>query len=188
MSEKIREAQEKDIEQLKKLTDENFGVDFYSSEYLAEAIGSKNKKFIVYTDEDDKPVAYQFFLLMSYAQARELLKIREPVPTLAALNDDSMVGIYKSSCTDKRYRGRGIFSILARNTEEYFSAMGIKILMGNAIRHPSGFIPIKSSVEKIGFKAAITIPHPWSDIDSYCPYCQNRFCQCDAVLYVKELK
>lgn len=185
--EKIREAQEKDLPRLKSLTDENFGVDFYKADYLLDAIRSEDKRFYVYTDENDEPVAYQHLLVMPYAQARGLLKISEPIPG-SEIPDDSMVGIYKTSCTDKAYRGRGIFKDLVRTVEEYLSQMGIKILLGDAMRHPNGFVPVASSVEKMGFTARAVIPHPWSDIDSYCPYCNSQFCRCDAVLYIKELE
>lgn len=186
--ENIREARESDLERLKILSDENFGVDFYTTEYLLDAIRSEDRKFYVYTDENDEPVAYQFMFVISYARARKLLKITGSVPGLENLDDSSTVGIYKTSCTDKKYRGRGIFKSLVTLVEEHLSAQGIKVLMGDAMRHPSGFVPVAASVEKIGFRAVSVIPHPWSDIDSYCPYCNNRFCQCDAVLYIKELE
>ena len=186
--ERIRIAEEKDVEHLKRLTDENLGVDFYTTEYILDAIRSDTKEFYVFTDENDVPIGYQYMIVTPYARARELLKIDFPVPELASLHDESMVGIYKTSCTDIRYRGRGVFNTLVRSVEAVLSARNIRILMGEAMRHPSGFIPVAASVEKMGFHAVATIPHPWSDIDSYCPYCNNQFCQCDALLYIKELE
>ena len=185
--ENIRLAELSDLTALKKLTDENIGVDYYTEEDLRQILTDPDKKFFVCTDENDVPIAYSLIIITTYAKARKMMKITEPVPGLEALEPDAAISIYKTTCTDKAYRRLGFLGQLVRAAQAYLTEHHIRYILADAMKHPSGYIPVAKTAESNGYHAVMEIPHPWSDIDSYCPYCQSRFCKCNAIIYIKEL-
>lgn len=186
--EHVRQADISDLFSIKKLLDENFGVNFYTSDDLRQVLRSEDHYFYVYTDEDETIVALLYMFITTYGAARKILSIPERGPEeLFHLKDDSIVGVYKSTCTDIRFRKHGILDTLMSVVEKVFRDRGIELILLDALVIPTGEIPAGKSLMKFGFRPLEEIPHPWSHIDSYCPYCKNRFCQCNAFLYIKEL-
>lgn len=182
----IRLAEEKDLEQIKKLIDENISIDFYSIDYLRDTLSDSDRNIYISTDELDVPVALLYIIFTTYGKAKELLKIPQETE-LPALSDDSRILIFKTTCTDIHYRKSGILSSLMDTAEADCRKRGYPYIILEAIRIPSGKIPNEKGLQYHQFRPVKEILHPWADTNSYCPYCQNQFCQCNAVLYIKEL-
>lgn len=183
----IRFAEKRDLPQVKKLFDENFGTDFYTSDYLAGVLSDPNSYLFAGVNDSDLPVALLYMFTASFADARKLLKIPETESSIRAAEDE-LIMVYKSTCTDSGYRGQGYLNDMMSAAENEVRRLGSRFIILEAIQIPSGLVPAAHSVERYHFRPVCRISQPWSDIDSFCPYCESRFCKCDAVLYIKDVE
>ena len=183
----IRPAKMEDLPYIKRMCDRYIGMDYYTSEYLRRAYGEPDHYFTVYTDESDIPVAFLYMFITSFSEAGSILRSSVRLPVREAVPGDQRVGIFKTTCTEEPYRGKGILSELMSYCEDIFRDIGVGIIFLNALKLPSGKIPSVNGLYKHKFMKLTDISHPWSDIASYCPYCKKQHCVCDAVLYYKEI-
>lgn len=186
--ERIRAVRFDELPRVKELTDKYIGDNFYTIDYLEHVYYADKKDIYVCTDHQDYPVAFFYIFSASLKEALEVLNIAYEESGLEMYDENMRVGVYKTSCTDEAYRGRGIFRMFLPMIQEKFMDESIRVMMLPALRTPNGMIAVQSAVTGFGFEAAAVAAHPWSHIDSPCPYCGNRYCQCDAVLYKKEIK
>lgn len=184
---KVRKASQKDLKRIKEMCDEYISLDFYSEEFWKKAYEDENQYIVLYANDEDIPVGFIYMFRASYKKAREILKIPDNADYLRDLSDDDIVGVFKTTCTDKAYRRQGILKLLMESCEDMLRNDGITLILLDALKLPSGEIPAESGIEKTKFKKIAEIKHPWADIDSFCPYCKSRFCRCDAVLCIKEI-
>ena len=64
---------------------------------------------------------------------------------------------------------------------------GARLIIGPAMRSPSGVVPMKGILHNFGFEPISEILRPWEELELYCPYCGHYHCICDAVFYMKKL-
>jgi hypothetical protein len=184
--ERVRLAGKKDLVKIKSMTDMYIGTDFYTMQQLEDFIESPDKLIFVFANEDDEVVSYVYTFISTYGKALETLNIPQALDILPGVSQDEIVGVYKTSCTDKRYRGRGNFSIMVTVMDQIFKKHGPDHIIIPALEYRTGEVPVKYKVDHMGFKFVTRLAHPWSDIYSYCPYCGHDYCQCDCIIYTRE--
>ena len=185
----IRDAELRDLPEIKRLTDEYLSRDFYSMETLEEMLtGERNMLYVVTdTDRDGKIVSYFYAFLSGLEEALRILHVPEKPEALKDCAEDFPVGVYKASCTEKKYRRNGVCSSFVHNLQPVMREKGAKMILATAL-HPRGReIPMKHIFEDNGFRAVAEIDRPWRQIHAYCPYCGQDYCACDGVFFVKEL-
>jgi hypothetical protein len=183
----IRQATAKDLIAIKKMTDEYIGVDFYTMSRLKKIYNTDDNFLYVYTNDEGEAVAYFYVFISTLQEALEVIHAPKEYSWFDDMETDSKVGVYKTSCTEKEYRNRGVFTYFFQKMETVFRDNKIGRVFVPALRTPAGVIPVENVVLAAGFKKRTEIMHPWSQIDSYCPYCKSRNCQCDSVIYTKEM-
>lgn len=169
------------------MTDEYIGKEFYTISYLKEIYDADDKFIYVCVNDKDEVVAYFYIFTSILQEALRILNIPIQLSGFDSDKLDSKVGVYKTSCTKKDYRNQGLFTSFLHSMEGVFREKRVEQVLLPALRTPSGVVPVKNVVFAAGFHEAGEFMHPWSHIDSYCPYCKNRNCQCDCVLYTKEM-
>lgn len=184
---RIRPAKHEDLTYIINMCDKYIGPDYYTAEYLERAFRDAACYFTVYANEDDIPVAFIYMLVATFTDARRILKIPVGISEQNDAPDCRRVGVFKTTCTEEEYRRQGILSELMNYCENVFRDIGIKEIYLDALKLPSGKIPAESGLEKMRFKKLTEISRPWSDVESFCPYCKRPRCICDAVLCYKEI-
>lgn len=183
---RVRNAKPDEIHILKEIFDEGIGNDYYTIDDLFNYINDVNCMLMVATDEDDIPIAVMSCKMGSL----EDMCIDEHVPYPNTLfenyNKNTKTVVYKTAATRKEARGQGCVHKLFESFDEYYDTVEHKLKLGLAIITPDGSMPIEKHVVSSGFKPVKLIEKPWSKIKSYCKYCSNDYCQCDAMLFVKE--
>lgn len=181
----IREAESRDLSAVKRMTDDYIGKDFYTLSYLEEILKNENRYLFVYADEQDAAVAYLYLLATTFRDATELLHIPGDLLDIAP---DTRVGVYKTACTQKEWRGRGILTAFLAGLEKVLRQGRVQWILFTALQMPDGRIPVHKAVSAAGFSPVGTLSQPWIHTDAYCPYCKNRYCTCNAVVYTKEMR
>lgn len=182
----IREARIEDLPYVKRLTDENISEDFYTIEYLEEVLKDPHQHMYVYLPDQNIPVAYIYIFYTSFGRARSILNLPQDIVYLDELSEQDIVCVYKTTCTDKVYRQKGIHSAFVKYLDETLDKKRAKITLLEAIKKPDDRVPAHQVIYADGFRPIQEIQSPWIHKKSYCPYCEKLYCECNAVLYVKE--
>ena len=103
----IREAVQRDLVAVKNMTDEYIGKDFYTMPDLERILKHENEHLYIYAGAQDMAVAYLYILEMNFGEAMELLHIPDG---MLRFSHNMRVGIYKTACTKKEWRGKGILT------------------------------------------------------------------------------
>ena len=185
----IRDAESRDVPEIKRLIDVYIAEDYYSLEELEALLQDEAYLVYVVTDADrgDAIISYFIATLTTLDKALPILHVSEKPEKLQAYGGDTLVGIYKTSSTEKEYQGHGICSSFIRDLEPVLRARGAKLILATALRPLGREVPMRRIFERNGFEAIAEIPRPWVDMYLYCPYCQRNHCICDAVFYLKHL-
>ena len=185
----IRNAQARDLPEIKHLIDVYIAEDYYSLEELEELLHGDEHLFYVVTDadRDGAIVSYFYGFLSALDKALPLLHVSQKPEKLLGYEGDTLVGVYKTSSTEKEYQGHGICSSFIRGLEPVLRERGAKLILATALRPLGREVPMRHIFERNGFSAIAEIPRPWVDMYLYCPYCQQHHCICDAVFYMKKL-
>jgi len=187
----IRKAQAKDIVQIKQLVDEYIGTDFYSVEELENIVQSDSKVIYVYCGDDSNVNGMTYILVDEITNVPELLNISDvDFERLIKIYPDCInqpVGIFKTISVKPECRKTDVADDLVKSNIEWFKGKGVKLAIGEAIVRPDGKVNAARVNEKSGLKSMFRIKKPWSKIKSYCPYCKNEYCQCDAEIFAKEI-
>lgn len=184
---RIREAVHSDLGNIKKMTDDYIGENFYTMPYLEEICNANDKFLYVYANDDDEAVAYLYIFISTLGEALSMLNVPCGDSGFDAAEMDSMTGVYKTTCTMKEYRSRGLLASFLGSLEDVVRRKGAAWILAPALRTPSGAIPVRKHLLGMGFKMAAAVARPWTHIDSLCPYCGSENCLCDCILYVKEM-
>lgn len=188
MDEIIRKAEYKDLNTVKRMTDTYIGRNFYTFSELKEILEDDNKYLYVYVDERDRVVAYLYSFVETPDSALNILHVPCDVHILPDIAPDERVGVYKTACTEEKKRGQGIMTMILNRMQEEMRRRNVSRILFTALQAPDGNVPAHKVGINAGFLPAAAVSHPWIHIDSYCPYCKKRYCCCNAVLYVKEIK
>ena len=188
----IRDAEERDLEAIKRLTDEYIAADYYSLEDLRVCLpGNPEDRnlFYVVTDADagDRVVSYFYAFLAELDRALPLMHVQKRPEALKDLSGDTLVGVYKLSSTEAAYQHHGLCSSFVRNLEPVLLARGAKMIVATALRPLGQDAPMRHIFESHGFRDIALIPRPWVEMTLYCPYCKRNHCICDAVFFAKNL-
>lgn len=181
----IREAERGDLIAVKCMTDEYIGKDFYTLPYLERILKRDNEHLYIYVDGQDTAVAYLYFLEMDFKDAMEFLHIPDGV---LSISRGERVGIYKTACTKKEWRRKGILTLFLDRTERMFADKALQYILFTALQRPDGTVPVHKAVTEVGFFSVSTLKQPWVHTHAYCPYCKMEYCVCDGVIYIKERK
>jgi hypothetical protein len=184
---KIRQAKTTDLAAVKRMTDTYIGKDFYTMSQLEEFHAAPDKFLFVYVNEADEAVAFFYIFMSSLKEALRVLHAPADCRVYSELSPDSRVGVFKTACTERAYRNRGLFTTFFYAMEEVFLRNRIRHTLIPALRDPNGVIPVENVVLEDGFQPTAVFAHPWSHIDAYCPYCRQANCQCDCVIFTKEM-
>ncbi len=184
----VREAQAKDLPQVKSLADKYISQDFYSLEELEGMIrGEDDLLFVaVDTDRDDAVASWFYAFLAPLDEALERLHVPERPQALSRYTGNERIGVYKTSSTDPAYRNKGVFSAFMRDLQPVLRGRGAQMIINTALRPLGREIPILHILRDTGFVPVMTLHSPWAQTKGYCPYCKQEYCICDAVLYVRE--
>ncbi len=183
----VREAEARDLPEIKRLIDNCISKDFYSFEDLENMLRNESDLLFVAVDADrDGAVAAYFYTFLSTLDnALRVLHVQNKPDALQMYRGDERVGVFKTSSTDPAYRNHGVFSSFMTDLQAVLRARGAKMILNTALRPLGREIPILNILRKTGFVPVLTLHSPWAEKKGYCPYCKQDYCICDAVLYVK---
>lgn len=184
----IRQACRKDLTDIKEMTDQFIGQDYYKLAFLEEVLCSEHHYIYIMADEQDKPMAYLYLFSEGFCKAEEILHIPPQSLEFLHISPDTKVGVYKTACTRPEHRRGGILTRFLQELEDILIQDGVEAILFTALELPGGIIPVDSVVRSVGFSPIRRLEHPWVTTDSYCPYCKKRYCTCDAMIYTKTLK
>ena len=186
----VRNAEFRDLPEIKRQIDEYLAVDYYSLEYLEACLEDARTLFYVVTDADagDAIVSYFYAFIDTLDGALKELHASEKPEALREYGPETLVGVYKTSSTVREYQGRGICSSFIRDLEPVLRARGAKMILATAMRSPQGAVPMRHIFHNHGYAEIAELIRPWHEQYLYCPYCGRHHCICDAVFYMKKLK
>lgn len=186
---KVRNAEFRDLPEIKRQIDEYLAVDYYSLEALEACLKDARTLFYVVTDADagDAIVSYFYAFIDTLNGALETLHCAEKPEALREYGDDTLVGVYKTSSTVKEYQKHGICSSFIRDLEPVLAQRGAKLILATAMRSPQGVVPMRRIFQAHGYDEIAELIRPWHEQYLYCPYCGRHHCICDAVFYAKRL-
>lgn len=182
----VRYAKLSDKYEIKKIMDEGISQDYYSLEEIEDYIQNENKYLLVCISEDDSPLAAMFCIKGPLKDMCELEHIPYPNETFDGYSDESVAVIYKTAATYIKYRCNGYVKQLFDAYDDIFNNIDHDIRIGLALVLPDGKVPIKKHVDMAGFLPTKYVKSPWSSLKSYCSYCNNEYCQCNGLIYIKE--
>lgn len=181
----IREAVRGDLAAVKCMTDEYIGKDFYTLPDLERILRHENEHLYIYADGQDTAVAYLYFLEMDFGDAMKFLHIPDG---MLSLSHGTRVGIYKTACTKKEWRRKGILTLFLHRMKQMLEDKALQYILFTALQKPDGTVPVHKAVTGMGFFPVGTLKQPWIHTHAYCPYCKMEYCVCNAVVYIKERK
>lgn len=181
----IREAVPGDLVAVKRMTDECIGKDFYTLSDLERILKHEDEHLYIYADSQDTAVAYLYFLEMDFGGAMDLLHIPDGMLNLSR---GARVGVYKTACTKKGWRRKGILTLFLNKMEGMRWKEATQCILFTALQKPDGTVPVHKAVTKVGFLPVGTLKQPWVHTRAYCPYCKMEYCVCDGIIYIKERK
>ncbi len=184
----IRDAEARDLPEIKQLMDTYLSRDYYTMEELEGILSGERNLLYVVTDADcgGEVVSYFYAFVAPLAEALRILHVKEIPEYLSNYSGETMVAVYKASSTKEEYRRNGVCSSFVRDLQPVVRDMGAKLILATAL-HPQGKEePMKHIFISNGFSAIAELYRPWSGVHSYCPYCRQEYCVCDAVFYIKE--
>ena len=186
----VRAAEDRDLERIKYLIDQCISRDFYTIEELEDMLKREDDLLYVAVDADRNGwvMAYFYAFLSTLDEALRILHVRVKPEALQKCTGNERVGVYKTSSTDPAYRNRGVFSSFMVNLQPVLRAKGAKMILNTALRPLGKEIPILNILRDTGFTPVMTVRRPWAGKKGYCPYCEQEYCVCDGVLYIKKLK
>ena len=185
----VRRAEMRDLPEIKRLIDVYIAEDYYSLELLEASIQGENNLFYVVTDADKNDAIVSFFyaFVATLKEALPMIHVTERPAALSEYSEDTLVGVYKTSSTEKEYQRHGICSSFIKDLEPVLRARGAKLILATAL-HPLGRkVPMRHIFTNNGFSAITEVSRPWVDMYLWCPYCKRHHCICNAVFYVKRL-
>lgn len=185
----VREAEARDLPEIKRLMDEYIAQDYYPMDTLKGMLPGERNLFYVVTDADREGavISYFYAFLAELDEALKILHVPDKPGPLRNYGGDALVGVYKASSTEKAYRRHGVCSSFVRDLQPVMRDRGAKMILATAL-HPLGReVPMRHIFVENGFEAIADVYRPWIHSRAYCPYCQQEYCVCDAVFYMKKL-
>lgn len=183
-----REAVLKDVKRIKELSDEGIGLNFYTLEDIKSYIEKENSVIIVGVNEDDMACGFLYSFLAPLEKALFVLGIPKDVRPFCDMDMKKMVGVTKTTSTDRKYRKEGIFLHLMQKSVDYIIDRGMDFIVTSALRNPEGYVVTEGVLNVTGYEPVMELIRPWNHIDSYCPHCKKQFCECDSVVYIRKNK
>ncbi|MCR4805328.1 MAG: hypothetical protein K5981_06690 [Clostridia bacterium] len=185
---KVREAEARDLPQLKRLSDDLIAVDFYSMEDLEGMLRKEDDLLCIVVDEDRNDTVASFFyaFLSTLDEALEVLHVKEKPEVLQKLDGSTRVGVYKTTATAPAYRKRGLFSAFMKDLQPVLRGRGARMILTTALHPPGREIPTLNALRSTGFVPVSTLYRPWVGKKGYCPYCGQDYCICNAEFYIRE--
>jgi len=184
----VRDAEARDLPEIKQLMDRYLSRDYYTMEELEKILAGERNLLYVVTDSEKggEVVSYFYAFVAPLDEALQILHVKEKPAFLANYSGDTTVAVYKASSTKEAYRKNGVCTSFVRDLQPVVREMGAKLILATAL-HPRGKEePMKHIFISNGFSAIADLYRPWSGIRSYCPYCRQEYCVCDAVFYIKK--
>lgn len=127
------------------------------------------------------------YVVMYPAEEAEIAgKLKMPVEDIREIAGKKPKLYYKSAAVKKEYERCGMMPPLTQAVLDEAHAAGYGSLFGSAWVY-NGKTPLRSSLEKLGFRALYPRKMLWYDDEAYtCVVCGGR-CVCDAMVYCREI-
>ena len=185
----VRDAEVRDLPEIKRLTDKYISRDFYSMEVLERMLhGDLNLVYVVTdADRDDAVISYFYAFLAPLDEALKILHVADRPDPLPAYDGDTIVAVYKASSTEKEYRKQGVCTSFVRDLQPVVRKLGAKLILATAVHPENREEPMRHIFLDNGFTAIAELYRPWVTTHAYCPYCKKEYCICNAVFYLKKL-
>ena len=187
MDRHIRRAVPSDRDLIKRLTDSYISKDFYSPGDIRGMMEEKDHRVYIYETDEGEGVAYFYVFVSSLKEASEVLGIPEGMESLTGYDPEMRVGVYKTTVTEKAYRRGGILSAFLEGVEDDIKDMGGRMIYFVAACIHGNEIPVDTAVRNAGFVRKERMEKPWKHIFAHCPCCGKDYCECDGVIYTKDL-
>jgi len=187
-----RSATLDDCLQIKALVDAYIGEDFYPVDDLRNILSDINKNIFVYESDEGKVVGMAYAFIDYFSKASRRLNFTEndcrTIIKLYPYCQQGKIGVFKTICIHPDFRRNHISENLVVCIEEWFNENDVRFAIGEAIIASGGKANARRLNDACGFTTLFNIRKPWSHIKSYCPYCKKDYCQCDAEIFIKEMK
>lgn len=184
-----RKARVGDEKRIKEVMDEGIGENFYSENQIKEFIENEHESVImVGVDELDVPHGFIYSFVAPLKEALSILGIPKDHTLFSDMDEDEMVGVMKTTSTDKAHRKDGICVHLVENTAVYMKEKKVKQVIVSALRRPDGYVVTEGLLDATGYRPVMELKRPWNKIDCFCPHCKKQYCECDSVVYIRELQ
>lgn len=186
-----RKWDEGDIKNIIKLTDMYISDGFYTDEYLRNILSDTDHIIYVCLSEDGIFGGYYYGMIAGLDDAARILHLDTSALKVIRYqihrNKTTLVGIVKTTVLAPDFRGHTSSNMLMDILMNWFHDKNVRSILCEALIKPDKKINLKTQMETFGFIPSVQINKPWQSIQSYCPYCHQMYCKCDAVIYLKEL-
>ena len=187
-----RKWNEDDIESIIKLTNMYISDGFYTDEYLRDMLSDNDRIIYVCQSEDGLFGGYYYGMIVNLDDAVRILHVDtyalKVIEDQIHQNEDTLVGIVKTTVLAPDFRGHTSSNVLMDMLMNWFHEKKVYSVLCEALIKPDQTINLKTQMETFGFTSSVQINKPWQNIRSYCPYCNQMYCKCDAVIYLKNLR
>ena len=180
----IEQCKRSDLNQIKEISDHQFGVNYLSEADLLTYFSSENSQFIVSLDHE---VVTGFSIFIQGYFEDILAEIgSEYNEELKSLKQHTLIHLHKTTAVKESYRNRGIGSELLHYAFRKNAADVYLSLVWNRKIHNS----MQHMITKHGFTPFCEIDNYWSNsslLKEYdCPECGKPPCTCSLIIMTKE--
>lgn len=182
----IRKATKNDFTSLIKMSNEQLGEDYLSTDLLTQTLNptSSFRCNVIINKLNNKVLG---FSLNEVIEPKKLDEIMKNKATINEFSLEEKIGYIKTVVIDKKFEGFGLSTALLTHCIKEFEKEGIKRFISTAWKH-CGVINIGGVLTRLGFIKRIEIPDYWYE-DSIkekfqCPQCGNP-CHCTCAIYIK---
>lgn len=182
---KIEDLTENKIDETIALMDSMVGEGLYTRNLLEESI-KNDKHFFKIICEEEKVVAYCYYIIMSAGEYKDLLTETKPSKFLYSLGDDVMICAMQSIGIINRDRGHNVSDILVESGLSIAKKLKCEFAIVYAWEY-NGNVPAKSLLKRCGFRHEETIDRAWEKIETLkCDKCGGNTCCCSARVFVRK--
>lgn len=182
----LRPLETEDIEEALQLMDQCVGKNLYHRDELMQAIGSHEKRFMLFKTEAGELAGYIYYYVTTGDHIADAARISQEKVRRVCREPLAPVGKIQSVGVKEEFRRIGLAVHMLGHALEQFAGMGVEevfIICWNA----GGRVPLGKALEKCQFTHLSSAKMVWYDKeDLFCPYCKGR-CKCDAEVYFKKV-
>lgn len=174
------------IEETLLLTDELVGEGLYTREILEESI-KNDKHFFKLVFDEEKIVAYFYYIIMTAAEYKDLLTETKPSALLYSLDDDTPICVMQTIGITNSARTCNLSDSLVQSAIAHAEHAQCEYIMVYAWAYGEK-IPAQSLLTRNGFAYKETVEKAWENVLTLkCDKCTTSTCSCNAKVFAREL-